>query len=369
MVGMGDKKLKVKVQNAKLRTWPDYILKNHPNPLQEENYISGKVCDHYNRFREDFDIAKSLGQNAFRFSIEWSRVEPEEGDWNEKEIKHYRQVVQALRERGLEPFVTLWHWTLPVWLSKKGGWAHKNSVNYFTRYAAKMADALPQVRYWITLNETNTYTALGYLKGIEPPGRFSLLTYFRANHHLALAHHATRRVLKEKNKNNLVGVAHNIIFFHRSRLKSFFWNHRFIRSLKASQDFIGVNYYRSNRLSQEVTDAGWGIDPQGLTGALRLMSRYKLPLYVTENGIADSRDALRPAFIRSHIKAVGAAMAEGVPVRGYFYWSLLDNFEMPRIEGFWPRFGLVEIDYKTMERKIRPSAYEYKKIIEAGGLT
>lgn len=119
--------------------WPDYILNKYPNPLQEENYISGRACDHYNRFREDFDIAKSLGHNAHRFSIEWSRIEPEEGKFNEKEIEHYRQVISALKERGIEPFVSLWHWTNPIWFAKRGGWLNKNSPKYFERYSNKIS--------------------------------------------------------------------------------------------------------------------------------------------------------------------------------------------------------------------------------------
>src|SRR3989344_908343 len=121
---------------------PDYILNNYPNPLQKENYISGPACGHYNKFKEDFDIAKSLGQNAHRFSIEWSRVEPEEGKFNEKEIEHYRQVIIALKERGLEPFVTLWHFTLPVWFAKKGGFENKNSPEMFARYCEYVVNRL-----------------------------------------------------------------------------------------------------------------------------------------------------------------------------------------------------------------------------------
>src|SRR3989338_9450328 len=136
--------------NAQKKNWPDYILKNYPNPLQEENYISGKACDHYNRFKEDFDIVKSLGHNAHRFSIEWSRIEAEEGKWNEKEIEHYREVIRALRERGIEPFVTLWHWTIPVWFRDKAGWASKKSPEYFKRFSERMVKEFPDIDFWIT---------------------------------------------------------------------------------------------------------------------------------------------------------------------------------------------------------------------------
>src|SRR3989338_7255750 len=127
---------------AKRTTWPEFILKNYPSPLEPENYISGKACDHYNRFREDFDIAKSLGHNAHRFSLEWSRIEPEEGRFDEKEIAHYREVIAALRERGMEPFVTLWHWTLPLWLRNQGGWENKKTIQDFVLYAEKIVELL-----------------------------------------------------------------------------------------------------------------------------------------------------------------------------------------------------------------------------------
>src|SRR3990167_9196102 len=155
--------------NAQKKNWPDYILKNYPNPLQEENYISGRACGHYNRFREDFDIVKSLGHNAHRFSIEWSRIEPEEGKWNEKEIEHYREVISALRKRGIEPFVTLWHWTLPLWISKNGGWENRKTVRYFARYCEKVVYALREdVKFWITLNEPVVHAKISYLEGRWP---------------------------------------------------------------------------------------------------------------------------------------------------------------------------------------------------------
>ena len=358
------RRAKFKVTSAKLKKWPDYILNNYPNPLQEENYISGRACDHYNRFREDFDIAKFLGHNAHRFSIEWSRIEPEEGKFNEKEIEHYREVIRALRERGMEPFVTLWHYTVPLWFRDKGGWVNKKSVDRFARYVRRIVGSLPEVNLWITLNEVNIYTGYGYWSGVEPPGRSSLVSYFFANYHFWQAHRAAYRIIKEIKKEAKVGIAHSVTFFAKNPIKSFFWNHLFLRSLGGLHDFIGVNYYKSDRPSSFHTDLGWGIDPEGFYMVLKEMSRYQKPIYVTENGIADACDSMRTKFIKDHIEAMKKAMAEGVDVRGYFYWSLLDNFEMPRLDGFWPRFGLVEIDYKTQERKIRPSAWEYKKMIE-----
>src|SRR3989344_7242602 len=137
-----------------------------------QNYISGRACDHYNRYEEDFDTVKSLGHNAHRFSIEWSRIEPEEGKFNEKEIEHYRNVIKALRARGIEPFVTLWHWTQPIWIADIGGWENKKTIDHFLRYIEKIVGELKEnVKFWIVLNEPNIYTGFGFVKGSHPPGR------------------------------------------------------------------------------------------------------------------------------------------------------------------------------------------------------
>ena len=364
--------------------WPDHILNppaGGPNPLAEENYISGQAVDHYNRFEEDFALAKELGHNAHRFSIEWSRIELQEGVFDEREIAHYKTVVSALRARNIEPFVTLWHWTVPLWFREQGGWASKKAPAQFVRYAERMAKELPDVRFWITLNETNVYTGHGYLKGAWPPNRRSLYHYLIANHHLSRAHIAAYKIIKKINPTAQVGIAHNVIWFtpldlkrdgltgfthFPARLKRYFWNHFFLKSLGDHQDFVGINYYLSDRESPEKSDMGWSIDPNGFYLTLKDAARHKKPIYVLENGIADARDTMRAKFIEDHLAALARAITDGVDVRGYFYWSLLDNFEWAK--GFWPRFGLIEIDYRTMQRKTRPSALVYKKIIERGGM-
>lgn len=336
---------------------------------------SGRACDHYNRFREDLDIARSLGHNAHRFSIEWSRIEPREGEFDEKEIQHYRDVVLALRGRGLEPFVTLWHWTAPLWFRDSGGWASPRSPEYFARYVERVVSALggptsngevgPHlVKYWITLNETNVYTGYGYWKGIWPPGERSLLRYIVVNHHLSRAHRMAYEAIKKINPVAEVGVAHNMIYFTKfaAVIKRYIYNNLFLNSIHTHQDFVGVNYYFSDRNMTEKSDVGWPIDSDGLYHILKAASRYKKPLFIFENGIADARDDKRAKFIRDHVEAMQKAMREGADARGYFYWSLLDNFEWDK--GFAPRFGLVEVDYVTQARRIRKSAYEYQKIIE-----
>ena len=363
---------------ARKQQWPDYILNNYPNPLQEENYISGKACDHYNRFREDFDIAKSLGHNAHRFSIEWSRVEPEEGKFDEKEIAHYREVIRALRERGLEPFVTLWHWTLPVWLAEKGGVLNRDYPKLFSRYVEKVVAAYKNdVQFWITINEPEIYAAQCYFRGVWSPQKKGPLNFFLATHAIIRAHKAAYAAIKSNNADARVGIAKDNIYFSSSRWNilgvlarkamRWMWNYYFLERMREYQDFIGLNYYFHRHFGTHPkelrSDMGWGIYPHAFYHVLRELKPYGVPIYVTENGIADARDAHRAKFIRENIKWMKRAMNEGVDVRGYFYWSLLDNFEWDK--GFWPRFGLVEVNYKTMKRTIRPSALEYKKIINS----
>ena len=349
---------------------------------------AGRACDHYNRCEEDFDIAKSLSQNAHRFSIEWSRIEPEEGRFDEIEIEHYRKVLKALRERGIEPFVTLWHFTLPIWFAKMGGFENKKAPFYFSRYCEYVVKNLGQgsdaPRFWITINEPMVFANMGYLKGNWLPLEkwyypLSLFRYFRVIDNIATSHNISYQKIKSVGPDSSVGIAaHNINFepsvnsFNRLLAKFLIWfqNHRFLRKIEDRQDFIGLNYYFHKKFSDkkryEKSDLGWDIYPKGIYNVLMELKRYHKPVYVTENGIADAKDTKRAKFIKEHLYWVKRAIDDKIDVRGYFYWSLLDNFEWA--DGFGPRFGLVEVDYETMERKIRPSAYEYKKICDTNSL-
>jgi len=359
---------KLKVKSAKLKVWPGFILKNYPNPLQEENYISGKACDHYNRFREDFDIAKSLGHNAHRFSMEWSRIEPEEGRFNEKEIEHYREVIEALRKRDMEPFVTLWHWTLPLWVAKQGGWNATKTADDFVSFAKRMGmEFQDDIKYWITFNEPGSWAAHAYLLGMFPPQRHSIASTVRVYFNFIRAQRALYRSLKRINPLFEIGVAESMEWYRPAWFRLFvnyLRNFFFLNRIKDSLDFIGVNYYRSISLGNgdPITDLGWGIFPKGIFYLLKESARFGKPIFVTENGLADAKDEKRGEFISDHIFWMKKAIAEGCDVRGYFHWSLLDNFEWN--SGFWPRFGLVEVDYRTMERKVRESAKIYTKIIQ-----
>ena len=340
--------------------------------LNPDNFISGRACDHYNRFREDFDIAKKLGHNAHRFSIEWSRIEPEEGKFDEREIEHYREIIKALRDRGIEPFVTLWHWPLPLWIQKNGGWESRKIITFFSRYCQRIASEFrDKVTYWMILNEPQYWFWNVYVGHKFPPQR-SWLHAVPVYKNLSAAHREVYRTMKKINPNFQIGIVEStgvysphIVHF----LLSPFRNFLFPSLVKGHFDFFGLNYYRKvslfgRREGSVSAEIGWEIYPQGFYMIIReAYRRFNKPIMITENGIADSHDKQRAKFIRDHIIAMKKAMEEGIDIRGYLHWSLLDNFEWD--SGFSPRFGLVEVDYKTLERHIRPSAWVYKKLIES----
>ncbi|OGF69541.1 hypothetical protein A3H65_01125 [Candidatus Giovannonibacteria bacterium RIFCSPLOWO2_02_FULL_45_14] len=358
-----------------------------------ENYISGRACDHYNRFREDFDIAKSLGHNAHRFSIEWSRIEPEEGKFNEREIEHYREVITALRDRGIEPFVTLWHSTNPIWIRDIGGWENLKTPDYFARYVEKIIKSYPDVKYFLTLNEPTVYAGLGYIQGTQPPWVKSMRRGNKVFKNFIKAHKLAYQMIHKNSNIALVGFAHHLVYmvpknnlpWNRLVVKilEYIRNWRFLNALKDYSDFFGVQFYQSQTigisfrhgkwgpisaspiLGKPRNDLNWAINPEGIYHLLKATFKYNKPIFITESGIADAKDVYRPKFIEETLGWVSKAIKEGVEVHGYFHWSFLDNFEIPEFRGFWARFGLIEIDYKTLERKIRPSAYKLKEIIKS----
>jgi len=362
--------------------WQNWQVKKFPEILKPENYLSGKACDHYNRYEEDFAIAKSLGHNAHRFSIEWSRIEPKEGEFDKKEIEHCRKVIKALRKRGLEPFVTLWHWTMPVWLAEQGGTGSAEFPAYFSRYAERIAKELKdEVKFWITINESTLVNFNAYVAGIWPPQKKCPRLFLKAEKNLSVAHKNAFNIIHKINPGSFVGFAHNIKFiepkyrfciFDRLAvlIYKYFSNDRIFKQIEGKYDFIGLNYYFHDKIrfysgrvppdNKNKSDMGWEICPEGIYRVLKDVKKYGKPIYITENGLADKQDKNRKKFIEDHLYWIHKAIVEGIDVRGYFYWSLLDNFEWDK--GFWPRFGLVGTDYKTMERTVRKSALEYAKI-------
>lgn len=363
--------------------------------------VSGLLADHYNRYEEDFDIAKSLGHNAHRFSVEWSRIEPVEGEFDEKEIAHYIAVLEALKARGIEPFITLWHFTLPIWFAEKGGFEHKDSAEYFARYVEKVVGSFGDLcTFYSTLNEPNVYATHGYLYGAWPPfkrlrigwkkigkedgtsektrakSRFRhLFSYSRVERNLVKAHIEAYRVIKAVSPAAQVSVVKHVHYFSsnssfinrvKAEIASYFQSDKYLKKVVSYSDFIGLNYYRNTKFGENrnfiMTDMDWKAFPSGIYGALLQLKKFRKPVFIAEAGLADADDDLRAHYIQVQIEAAYNAIQSGVDVRGHMYWSLMDNYEWAL--GTAKRFGLVEIDYETLERKIRPSAYVYKEICE-----
>lgn len=360
---------------------------------QPLNLRSGKACDEYHLYEKDFDLAKKLNTNAHRLSIEWARIEPEEGKFDEGEIKHYVQVLKALKRRGFIVMLTLWHFTLPAWLAKKGGWANGASIKYFDRFVKRVVPELAQnVNFWITLNEPSVYAYMAYLVGSWPPQKKSNLSSLIVTWNLAQAHKKAYSTLHSLVKDAKVGIAHNVQSFEPYHKHSFaeqilvalsdlLTNHLFYFLTKSYHDFLGINYYFHHRFRhqggilpkvsevseeyRDVSDLGWEVYPEGIFDVLTDLSNH-LPIFITECGIASTNDDRRSRFLIHYLQEVYRAIQAGVKVKGFFYWSLIDNFEWHR--GFEPRFGLIEVDYATQQRSLRPSAYVYSEIIRRNGI-
>jgi beta-glucosidase len=326
-------------------------------------FDAGIACDHYHRFEEDFNLAKTMNNNAHRFSIEWARIEPEEGKFDQKEIEHYKEVILALKQRNIEPFVTLYHWTLPVWFAEKGGWLNKDAPKYFERFVGKIVlEYKDMVRFWITLNEPNVYVSHCYLRGNWPPFTKNIHKSKKTSQQLIEAHKLAYEKIHTLSADAVVGITENNIWY-RGIIKLFLkhnWNHWFLSRIKNHQDFVGVNYYFGCSFFKK------GIAPEGIYHVLKDLKKYQKPIYITENGLADAEDKKREQFIAEHLRWIHKAIEQGVDVRGYFHWSLLDNFEWDK--GFEPRFGLIKIDYKTLQRIPRPSSKVYAEICKNNGI-
>ena len=396
---------------------------NHANDWWEWEQVPGHIkngdtsdraCEHFERYAGDFDLLRSLHQNAHRFSVEWSRIEPAPGEFSSTALAHYRDVLQALRDRGMEPLVTLHHFTNPTWIAQAGGWDAPQTSEYFARFAARVTDELGDLAsMWITINEPTVIAYQGYLRGDWPPGRRNLGAATRVLVNLLRGHWMAYERIKSRHADLQIGLAHHLRVFDPARplvpqdraVAAAFnrvFNETMLKSLRLgrlvfpltwagrasgprqSQDFIGLNYYtrelvkfnhryRAELFGERMLPAGaprsdlnWELYPEGLYRTLRSLGREQLPIYVTENGIADGRDAMRPEYLLAHVSAMFRAIQAGSPVRGYFHWTCFDNFEWA--EGYSAKFGLIACDPVTQERRPRPSARLYAEICRTNQL-
>lgn len=378
-------------------------------------HTASQACDWWGgRWREDFDRAAEAGQNAHRFSIEWSRIAPSEGRWDESALDRYRDMARGLRARGMEPMVTLHHFTDPLWLYEQGGWETDRTA-VFAAYVEKVVVALKEhVNLWVTFNEPNVYTVLGYLMGDFPPGKNSVPAAGRVMTNLVRAHAAAYHAIHRIQPSAMVGMAHQYRgllparnWFPPDRAIARFQSNSFneafpqaattgrlrlpigrvhVPAAKGTQDFMGLNYYteelvrfapfalgdffakRSFREDAVLSPTGFiAMEPDGFLRALRWARGFKLPIYVTENGVEDADDGLRPQYLVEHIRRLWRAVNHNWDVRGYFHWSLVDNFEWER--GWTQRFGLWARDEVSQARHKRPSADLYAEICRENALT
>lgn len=349
-----------------------------------ENYVSGRAIDHYNQYEKDFDIVKGLNFNAFRFSIEWSRLEPEEGKWDPAEIQHYRDYLLALKKRGIEPFVTLYHWTVPTWFANKGGFENPSNIKYFVRFAEKVLMELGEhMRYITTINEPDTVSSHGYFLQEHPPQSHSWIKGIMVYRNLLAAHKKVYVMGKKMSRRFQIGFTKSYAYAYPGnderltkvavRLDYFFRDDLILWYVGKKNDFIGMNYYFSDRYigtkidnshETRVSDLGWGMHPENIEHVItRLGKRHpKVPIVITESGVADGNDEFRKWWIAHSLQAMQNAIKKGIKLEGYLHWSLLDNFEWAF--GRWPRFGLIAVDYKTLKRSPRPSAIWFGALVK-----
>lgn len=377
------------------------------------NQKSGLACNWWHHAETDLDTAAFLGTNAHRLSLEWSRIEPEPSVFDNRALDRYRQILQAMWDRGIEPMVTLHHFSNPLWLVEKGDFNRQIVVEYFQRYTAKVVQSLGDlIPKWITINEPMVYVFMRYLAGIFPVGKHRGWWAAReAVNNLLHCHAVAYHTIKEVLPQSEVGLAKNFPvwqpppggnfmhkwwanrvdwIFNEAWLKSMrhgraFWpfGRSKIRGLANSMDFIGVNYHtrfyvkfppRNGFYETDwgpdaiVSDGNYGeVYPAGLYQVIKRVLPYQKPIYITENGVPDAADRLRPSFILTHLREIWRAINFCYPVMGYYHWSLVDNFEWDR--GWTQRFGLIEMDPQTQERRLRNSGKLYREICQSQSIS
>lgn len=379
--------------------------------LNKPHARCGRGVDHWNRFDEDLKLAHQVGAKAFRVSLEWARIEPVRGRFDEEALTRYRERLVKMHDSGMRPVVTLHHFTHPPWFHRETPWHEPGSLESWRRYVKACAQLLAGLdALIISFNEPMVLVLGGYLQGVIPPGLTDGQKCGAALVNLARCHAIAREELAGALGKVEMGISQNMLSFAPDRawnpfdralthLASHNYNHAFIEALvtgrlrlsmpgvvsakldlpqlRDSTEFVGVNYYTRTHLRftlqkpyvrftyrdvhhRGLTHIGWEDYPEGFGRLLLEMKRYGLPVWITENGIDDRQGDRRPSYLYSHWRQTLAARAQGVDLRGYLYWSLLDNFEW--LEGWGPRFGLYQVDFDTLERKPTPACAYFRSV-------
>ncbi len=377
---------------------------------------SGRACEHWERYREDIRLMTDIGLNAYRFSVEWSKIEPEEGVFDGEVLKHYEGLVDALLASGITPMITLHHFTNPLWFENRGGFLSEDSPDVFARFARvvykRLSDRVP---LWCTINEPAVFAVNGYFTGEFPPAHHSARSAAAVLRNLLRTHSAVYAACKTINPTPAVGIATNMFDFEPAsawnpldvaiaRIADRNLNDAILEYLADGRfrfgfpgvvreridangdhgcDFVGLNYYTrfflhwsplrpgvvlpvTKHNAGSITDMGWEIHPAGLGRMLdRIARSTSKPIFVTENGLADDSDTLREAFINDHLAVVEKKVTEGLDLRGFFFWTLMDNFEWAH--GFSKRFGLYHVDFNTQKRTLRRGSGAYGEYIRNVG--
>lgn len=391
--------------------WFRMEMEDHRRPANKRRMREpcGMASDHWHRYAEDFDLAQAMGIQVHRLSIEWSRVMPREDVTDRAALEHYRQMMQALKERGIKVMLCLHHFTIPLWIQAQGGFEnHRTFMAHFTAYVEHTVSALGDlVDYWLPINEPNVVPLGGYLTAFFPPYKINPMAFAKVYRTFFAMHAQAYRIIKRHFPDTPVGVAFAFMHFqpydpanslHRwgARIANTIANLRFFEgirtgrigfplglwdelpSLKGAMDFVGLNYYSTNYMKgliplaskpgDTVTDMGWIFYPQGIYECLQYLGKsVSLPIIVTENGVATTDEGFRIRYMDAHIRQVYRAIQEGIPVKGYMCWSLTDNYEWDK--GYAMRFGLINIDYATQKRTLKEGGRWYATTIARNGLS
>ncbi|MGE5612888.1 MAG: glycoside hydrolase family 1 protein [Bacillota bacterium] len=381
----------------------------------KDNTSCLRANDHWNRYEEDIGLMKKLNLQVYRMGIEWSRIEPKNGEFDASAIAHYRDEIEMLIRHGIKPLVTLHHFSHPLWLCDEGEFENEKIVSYFERYTRYVVENLGDlVSEYITINEPNVFATCGYFTGEWPPGKKDLRLAMKVYRNMVLCHIAAYKVIHETRKKRnfkgrtMVGVANHLrvfvpysanpLDFIAAKVIELLFQGAITRSMcdgrirfpvsfipRSSMekgkfyDFIGLNYYTRSAVrfkgfkadtvpGTPRNDLGWEIYPEGLYQLCKkLYKTYKAPIWITENGTCDKNDSFRAEFIYRHLYEISRLCGEGIPVERYYHWTLIDNFEW--VEGESAPFGLIRLDYDTQQRTIRKSGEFYSQVCLNNGVT